>query len=98
MTFTAGALVIVALVAGLSLAAVGLKRAVSAQVGEAAQRRVADQKAEEALSAQAQAGAEQKKAETEKQRATENQEQSRRLLYASDMNLAQQSLKLNNLG
>src|SRR6185369_12461716 len=44
-------------------------------------------------------------AETERQRAdaqarkaSESEHQSRRLLYASDMNLAQQSLKLNNLG
>ena len=31
-------------------------------------------------------------------KASESQQQSRRLLYASDMNLAQQALKLNNLG
>src|SRR6185369_2986187 len=44
-------------------------------------------------------------AETERQRAdaqarkaSESEHQSRRLLYASDMNLAQQSLKFNNLG
>ena len=33
-----------------------------------------------------------------KERADGSQKQSRRLLYAADMNLAQQALKLNNLG
>ena len=39
-----------------------------------------------------------KLADVQARKATESQQQSRRLLYASDMNLAQQSLKLNNLG
>ena len=38
------------------------------------------------------------RADAQAQKATESQVQSRRLLYAADMNLAQQSLKLNNLG
>ena len=38
------------------------------------------------------------RAETQARKASESQQQSRRLLYAADMNLAQQSLKLNNLG
>ncbi|MCW5554796.1 MAG: protein kinase [Verrucomicrobiae bacterium] len=105
VTFAAGAAVALALLLGIiastwqSVRATQAKReAVAAQAGEAEQRRVADRKAEEALTAQARAVAEQKRAETEKQRATESQQQSRRLLYAADMNLAQQSLKLNNLG
>ncbi len=105
VTFAAGTAVALALLLGIiastwqSVRATQAKReAVAAQAGEAEQRRVADRKAEEALTAQARAVAEQKKAETEKQRATESQAQSRRLLYAADMNLAQQSLKLNNLG
>ncbi len=37
-------------------------------------------------------------ADGQARKASESQQQSRRLLYASDMNLAQQALKLNNLG
>jgi WD40 repeat protein len=51
-----------------------------------------------ATAAEARADAKRQEAEQEKQRADESQQQSRRLLYASDMNLVQQSLKLNNLG
>jgi len=40
----------------------------------------------------------QTKAETEQQRADAQAQHSRRLLYAAEMNLAQQALKLNNLG
>ncbi|MEO6034934.1 MAG: protein kinase, partial [Verrucomicrobiota bacterium] len=45
-----------------------------------------------------QAKAAQKAADEQAQKATESQQHSRRLLYAADMNLAQQTLKLNNLG
>jgi WD40 repeat protein len=38
------------------------------------------------------------RADAHARKASESQQQSRRLLYASDMNLAQQSLKLNNVG
>ncbi|MSU34784.1 MAG: hypothetical protein EXS36_06665 [Pedosphaera sp.] len=38
------------------------------------------------------------RADAQARKAAENEQNSRRLLYASDMNLAQQSLKLNNLG
>jgi eukaryotic-like serine/threonine-protein kinase len=41
---------------------------------------------------------EQQRADSQARKASESREQSRRLLYASDMNLAQQSLRLNNLG
>jgi hypothetical protein len=44
------------------------------------------------------AQAEQQRADAQARKASENQHYSRRLLYASDMNLAQQSLKVNNLG
>jgi WD40 repeat protein len=37
-------------------------------------------------------------AQTAQTKAAENEQKSRRLLYASDMNLAQQALKVNNLG
>ena len=52
----------------------------------------------EAQAAQKVAEAEQQRADAQARNASESQEQSRRLLYAADMNLAQQSLKLNNLG
>jgi eukaryotic-like serine/threonine-protein kinase len=38
------------------------------------------------------------RADAQARKASESEQQSRRLLYASDMNLAQQALKLNNLG
>ena len=41
---------------------------------------------------------EQQRADAQARKASESEQQSRRLLYASDMNLAQQALKLNNLG
>ncbi|MCI0539416.1 MAG: WD40 repeat domain-containing protein, partial [Verrucomicrobiales bacterium] len=41
---------------------------------------------------------ERERADAQARKATASQQQARRLLYASDMNLAQQSLKLNNLG
>ncbi len=44
------------------------------------------------------AQAEQQRADAEGRKAAESEERSRRFLYASDMNLARQSLKLNNLG
>ncbi|MGO8698726.1 MAG: protein kinase domain-containing protein [Limisphaerales bacterium] len=40
----------------------------------------------------------QKLAETEREKALASEEQAQRLLYAEDMNLAQQALKVNNLG
>ncbi|MGO9917349.1 MAG: WD40 repeat domain-containing serine/threonine-protein kinase, partial [Isosphaeraceae bacterium] len=51
-----------------------------------------------ARAAELRADVRRQEAEREKERADLSQQQSRRLLYASDMNLAQQSLKLNNLG
>ena len=90
VTFAAGAAVALALLLGIiastwqSVRATQAKReAVAAQAGEAEQRRVADRKAEEALTAQARAVAEQKRAETEKQRPTESQQHLRRILHAA---------------
>jgi len=86
----AGAVVLV-LAAGLSLSTIGWRqarvdrdRALQARAAEETQRKAAQSA--------------QHVAETERERATESQEQSRRLLYASDMYLAQQELKDNNLG
>src|SRR6185503_13310681 len=52
----------------------------------------------QAQSAQKLAETEQQRADAQARQASASQQHSRRLLYAADMNLAQQSLKLNNLG
>jgi len=87
LVFTAGSVVAVALVAGIG---VSTWQAV-----------VATQARGVAVHAQAKAESSQQKAETEQQRAdaqarkaSESEQRSRRLLYASDMNLAQQALKV----
>jgi WD40 repeat protein len=86
----AGAVVLV-LAAGLSLATIGWRqtrverdKALQARAGEERQRKAAQSA--------------QKIAETEREKAAESQQQSRRLLYASDMYLAQQALTDNDLG
>ena len=89
--FVAGAAVAVALVFGLGAATVMFFRERTARNGEQHQRIAAE-------SAQKTAEAERQRANTQAQKASENEQHARRLLYASDMNLAQQSLKLNNLG
>ncbi len=77
VVFTAGAVVAVALVAGIGISTW--------------QAVIANHARTVAVHAQTQAENEQRRADSQAQR-------SQRLLYASDMNLAQQSLKLNNLG
>ena len=72
VTYSAGALVLIALVSGLSLATVGLKRAMSARAGEAAQRKLADQRASEALAAQSKAMEERGRAEANARQLLEN--------------------------
>jgi WD40 repeat protein len=91
LVFVAGTAVVIALIAGLSLAAVGLRQAVTernsavaARAGEESQRRQAQQ---------AQANEAQLRHEAEAQELA-----ARRRAYASDMNLAQQSIPLNNFG
>jgi WD40 repeat protein len=69
-----------------------------ARVHESIQRNLAEQERLEARSAQKVAETERQRADAQVRKASESEQQSRRLLYASDMNLAQQSLKLNNLG
>src|SRR5262249_5064101 len=62
-----------------------------ARNGELRQRLTAE-------SAQSAAETERERANAQARKASENEQRSRRLLYASDMNLAQQALNLNNLG
>ncbi|MDB6032843.1 MAG: serine/threonine protein kinase [Verrucomicrobiales bacterium] len=91
LAFAAATVVLGALIAGLGLAAVGLRqavnernRALAAQASEQVQRRQAQQ----AQSSEAQL-----------RHAAELQElAARRRAYASDMNLAQQSISANNFG
>ncbi|MBI3414273.1 MAG: protein kinase [Verrucomicrobia bacterium] len=91
LAFAAATAVAAALVIGLGAATVMFFRERMARKGEQQQR-------VEAQSAQKVAETAQQHADTQARKTSESQEQSRRLLYASDMNLAQQSLKLNNLG
>jgi eukaryotic-like serine/threonine-protein kinase len=84
LVYVAAGAVLTALVVGLGSATVMYFRERQALIGEQQQR--------------LQAQLAQKVAETERQKASESQQQARQLLYAEDMNLAQQALKLNNLG
>ncbi len=91
LVFSAGIAVVTALVVGLDLAAVGLRRAtkernsaIAARAGEEAQRRQAQQ---------AQAKEAQLRYQAELQELA-----ARQRAYGSDMNLVQQALALNNLG
>jgi serine/threonine protein kinase/WD40 repeat protein len=98
LAFTATAVVALALAAGITVSTWQAVRATRAKRAESEQRIVAD-------IAKAQAQAKQQEAETQRQwadiqaqKAVESEQHSRRLLYAADMNLAQQSIQLNNLG
>jgi len=84
LAFTAAAAVAMALLAGIGVSTWQADRANRAKAA--------------ALAAQADALVKQSEAETQRNRADLSQQQSRQLLYASNMNLAQQALKLNNLG
>jgi serine/threonine protein kinase/WD40 repeat protein len=105
LVFTAAIAVTLALLGGLGVAAIGWfqaraerDKALHAQrAAEAAQGSEQNQRVL-AQAAQRLAEAERQRADAQARNASENQKQSRRLLYASDMNLAQQSLKQNNLG
>ncbi|MBL9138870.1 MAG: protein kinase, partial [Verrucomicrobiales bacterium] len=98
LVFAAAGAVAGALVLGVVISAWQAVRAQQASQAASRQRLVAE-------AAQADAQARQREAETERQRANAqatnalvSQEHSRRLLYAADMNLAQQSVNQNNLG
>ena len=91
LAYTAGAVVAVALVAGIGVStwqAVVATQAKSVAVHEQAKSESSQQKAE----------AEQQRADAQARKASESEQRSRRFLYASDMSLAQQSLNVNDLG
>src|SRR5437773_3530105 len=105
LVFAAGTAIVVALVLGVIGTTIGLLRAEKQrQAAEAAEseqaklREVAVKALGREKEQRAHAETERQRADTQAQKALESQQQSRRLLYASDMNLAQQALKLNNLG
>jgi WD40 repeat protein/tRNA A-37 threonylcarbamoyl transferase component Bud32 len=91
LAFIAGMAVAAALVVGIGISTWQTFVAKQAQ-REAEKAR----KGEEEQRLQAQSA--QQRADAQARKATESQQQSRRLLYASDMNLAQQALNANNLG
>jgi WD40 repeat protein len=98
LVFTAAMAVAAALLIGMAVstwqtiaARIAQRETETARQGEQQQRREAQEK-------QAEAEGERQRADAQARKATESQQQSRRLLYASDMNLAHQSLLQNNLG
>ena len=105
LAFTAATAVAAALLVGISASVWQAARATKARIQADASRQAAQASEQKAVAAQADAQTKQREAEGERSRAdaqaraaVESQAQSRRLLYASDMNNAQQSLKQNNLG
>src|ERR1035441_5383692 len=98
LAFTAATAVAAALVAGIGVSTWQMFAARKAQRETEAARTGEQRQRLEAQSAQKAAETEQQRADSEERKAVDSQQRSRRLLYASDMNLAQQSLKLNNLG
>lgn len=98
LAFTAASSVVAALVIGVAVSTWQAILAIRAARGESEQRIVAEDATALAQAKQQEAEAEHERAEALAQRAVESEQQSRRLLYAADMNLAQQSLKQNNLG
>ena len=98
-----GALAVAAAIAGLLVVGTTVStwqavRATRAQAAELEQKLFAQTQQKKAETQQRRAETEQQRADAQTQKASASDQHSRRLLYASDMNLAQQSLKFNNLG
>jgi eukaryotic-like serine/threonine-protein kinase len=91
LAYSAAIAILAALVVGLGSATLMFISERAALNGEHYQR-------QQAQSAQKVSESERERADAQARKASESQQQSRRLLYAADMNLAQQALKLNNLG
>ncbi|MCX6928237.1 MAG: hypothetical protein NT154_34255, partial [Verrucomicrobia bacterium] len=91
LVFGAATVVTTALILGLAVSLWQMVAARHARNGEQQQRL-------EAQAAQRVSETERQRADAQARKAFESQQQSRRLLYAADMNLAQQSLQQYNLG
>jgi len=91
LAFSAGVAVVLALAAGLTLAALGWRQT-RVEMGNALQARAA----EEAQRKTAQAS--EQKAQASERTAQAQALAARRIAYSSDMNLVQQALAMNNLG
>ncbi|HVR35563.1 MAG TPA: serine/threonine-protein kinase, partial [Methylomirabilota bacterium] len=98
LIYGATAAVMLALAAGFGMAAAGWRQvgkerdsALMARAGEETQRLEAQLK-------QAEAEAERRRADAEARNAAASERHARQLLYAADMNLVQQALKVSNLG
>jgi serine/threonine protein kinase len=98
LAFTAAAAVGTALVAGIGISTWQMIRATRAERQQNQLRQVAVNALNGEKEQRAKAETERERADAHARKASESQEQSRRLIYASDMNLAQQALKLNNVG
>ncbi len=98
LAFTAAACVLAAMIIAMGGIWVAAQREGRARVHESTQRNLAEQRRGEAEAARQVAETEQQRADAQAQKALDSQEHSRRLLYAADMNLAQQALDQNNLG
>jgi serine/threonine protein kinase/WD40 repeat protein len=98
VAFTAAIAVAATLVAGIGLSTWQTIRATRAEREQNKLREVAVKALAGEKEQRAHAETEQQRADAQAREATESQQQSRRLLYAADINLSQQSLKQNNLG
>ena len=98
LVFTAATAVALVLVAGIAVSTWQTVAARKSQQETELARTGEQQQRLEAQAAQKVAETEQQRADAQARKASESEQKSRRLLYASDMNFTQQSLKLNNLG
>ena len=98
LAFTAAAAVAAALVIGVTVSMLQAIRATRAEREQNQLREVAVKALEGETAQRKTAETERERADEQALKAIESQQQSRRLLYAADMNLAQQSFQQNNLG
>ncbi|MBL9175412.1 MAG: protein kinase, partial [Verrucomicrobiales bacterium] len=98
LVFAAVTAVITALMAGIAVSSWQAFEALRAQQETEVARQSEATQREEAQRKQREAEAERSRADAQAQSAVASREHSRRLLYAADMNLAQQAVNQNNLG
>ncbi len=97
LVFVAAGAVVVTLIVGLGFSTWAFLSERTAHAREMEQRQAAVEERKKAEAARKLSEIERQRADSLGQRALESQRHSRRLLYAADMSLAQQVLKLNNL-